>query len=405
MVEQWGMQLLHGVGRMFLNPLLYWVLILLFIAGARRVKEERKHFGVKINNYFKEIRRTFWFSFLFGVMISIISLSFGFVWTIEFVYLFAIITIILSITGSFHLLSPAYTLGFTFFLYMLIPILPLDSVPFLSTFPLFANREWTMFVGLVALLMFIEAFLLMQTKESDLFSRVSLSERGVWLGEQQIKRLLVLPFFLFIPTQEVTGLEPLIPYFQIGNASFYVTVVPLILGSQLTTVAAPMMTFKKEVIRQKLILATIVLAFAIASYFYPVFVLIAMVFAIIGTEWITYRSRLRNRYGTPFFAPQKRGIRVLTTLPGSRAEELEIVPGEVITKVNGIEVTNSQEFYEALQQSGAFFKLEVLDHNDEVRFIQSAFFAKDHHELGLIFPEAPYNKRVTNLLDEFVEGN
>ncbi len=49
-------------------------------------------------------------------------------------------------------------------------------------------------------------------------------------------------------------------------------------------------------------------------------------------------------------------------------------------------------FYQALQKSGAFFKLDIIDDAGEVRFVQSAFYEGDHHELGLIFTEKPYRK-------------
>lgn len=398
MLEEWGRQLVQGVGRMFLNPLFYWSFIVLIIAGARRIREERKCFGVKVNDYFKEIERSFWLAFLFAFILSLLSLGLGFVWSQELIYLFAFVTIILSITGSFQLLAPAYTLGITFFLYMLVLIFFKESFSFTEGFSILSDRDGAMFALLLALLMFVEAFLLMQAKEGDLFSRLRLSERGLWLGEQQVKRLLIVPVFLLIPTDTMDGVQPLLPYFQIGDTTYYITLLPFLLGSQLTSITTPMIVFKKRVVSQKFLLATITLALAVLSFFHPFFILLTVLVAIIGTEWITYKNKLRNRYGVPFFAPQKEGIRVLTTLPGSRAKELEILPGEIIKKVNGIPVSNSHEFYEALQTSGAFFKLEVLDHNQEVRFIQSAFYANDHHELGLIFPEEPYEQRVTYML-------
>jgi len=77
-------------------------------------------------------------------------------------------------------------------------------------------------------------------------------------------------------------------------------------------------------------------------------------------------------------------------IPDSPADRLGILVGETILKVNGVVVTNSTEFYGALQASGAYFKLDVIDENGEVRFINSAFFEEDHYELGIIFAEKPH---------------
>ena len=42
-------------------------------------------------------------------------------------------------------------------------------------------------------------------------------------------------------------------------------------------------------------------------------------------------------------------------------------------------------FYEALQQNRAHCKLEVLDVNGQIRFVQRALYEGDHHELGILF--------------------
>ena len=59
--------------------------------------------------------------------------------------------------------------------------------------------------------------------------------------------------------------------------------------------------------------------------------------------------------------------------------------GEVVTKVNGVKIHDEKGFYEALQKNGAHCKLEVLDVNGQVRFVQRALYEGDHHELGLLF--------------------
>src|SRR5690625_1212373 len=98
---------------MFLNPLLYWALLVLLISVARRIKSDRINFGMKMYDYFNEVKQTFLFTLIFSVFISSLAILFGFVFTFEMLMLLTIVTILLSITGSFHLLSPAYTLGIT----------------------------------------------------------------------------------------------------------------------------------------------------------------------------------------------------------------------------------------------------------------------------------------------------
>ncbi|HZW68451.1 MAG TPA: PDZ domain-containing protein [Pseudogracilibacillus sp.] len=394
MVEHWGLQLLYAFGRMFLNPLLYWALILLMIAGARRLKRERTNFGVKIFDYFNEINGSFWFALLFGLLLSILTIVFGFVLGPEVIIVLAIVTILLSITGSFQFLSPAYTLGCTFFICLLLPILPLQSMTTLLQVgePL-STKQFTIITILIGLFMIAESLLIYRAKMNHVYPAVTLGERGIWLGEQQLKRLAVIPFLMFIPANELTNVGPILPYFQLGEDAYYIVIVPFIMGAQILTRYGLAMDAKQLLAKQKLYLSLVVLGLGIASYFYSLLSFLAIVLALIGTEWIMYCNRLRNQYEAAYFGPVNEGVKVLGTIPKSRAAELEILPGEIITKVNGIKVADSQQFYKALQQSGAFFKLDVLDKNNEVRFIQSAFYAEDHHGLGILFSEAPFGER------------
>ncbi len=55
--------------------------------------------------------------------------------------------------------------------------------------------------------------------------------------------------------------------------------------------------------------------------------------------------------------------------------------------MNGVEVHTKQELYEALQINAAHCKLEVLDHQNELRLTQHVVYSKDHHQIGLIFAE------------------
>ena len=46
---------------------------------------------------------------------------------------------------------------------------------------------------------------------------------------------------------------------------------------------------------------------------------------------------------------------------------------------------------EALQKNAAHCKLEVLDHNDQIRLLQRALYEEDHHELGILFVQDEKN--------------
>jgi S1-C subfamily serine protease len=87
------------------------------------------------------------------------------------------------------------------------------------------------------------------------------------------------------------------------------------------------------------------------------------------------------------------GLKVLGVIPGTPADRLGIEVGENIMKVNGQLVNSIDSFYQSLQASGAYFKLDIEDLNGEIRFVQGALYQGDHHELGILFSDTPYRRK------------
>src|SRR5690606_19740091 len=95
----------------------------------------------------------------------------------------------------------------------------------------------------------------------------------------------------------------------------------------------------------------------------------------------------KERSGNYAVTPQAQGVMIIDVLPGSPAQKMGLVRGEIIRKVNGTIVTNETELYEAIQLNAAHCRLEVIDHNLEVRLRQHVVFRHDHHRLGLLIVE------------------
>src|SRR5699024_5587520 len=126
------------------------------------------------------------------------------------------------------------------------------------------------------------------------------------------------------------------------------------------------------------------LLFAIGSIFVSWLSLVAVVIAVLGHEYIKYKYKVTDQQKSGYYTRINDGLKVIGIIPHTPGANLGILVGETITKVNGTPIHNVSEFYEALQASGAYFKLDVLDDAGEVRFVQSAFYAGDHYKLGLI---------------------
>src|SRR5699024_2970675 len=116
----------------------------------------------------------------------------------------------------------------------------------------------------------------------------------------------------------------------------------------------------RKLTKPMIYLGIVVLGMAIGSIYIPVLSLAAVIVAILGREFINYRYRVKENEMIPFFRKINDGCKVLAVIPGTPADRLEILPGETIIKVNGMKISGMHDFYQALQQGGAFFKLEIL---------------------------------------------
>ncbi len=139
--------------------------------------------------------------------------------------------------------------------------------------------------------------------------------------------------------------------------------------------------------KQVISLGGLIALFAAVGYFFPLAAIIGVAIALIGRELISIGLRIRERNLPFYFSKQNNGLIILGIVLDSPASKMSLKTGEIITKVNGQSVRDEASLFEALHRNRAHCKLEVLDVNGEVRFVQCALYEGDHHGLGLLFVE------------------
>src|SRR5699024_2783824 len=139
-----------------------------------------------------------------------------------------------------------------------------------------------------------------------------------------------------------------------------------------------------------LYLGIFILILASASFYYPIFSFIAILIAIIGKELITIKYKMKSKKGEKYYAPLNQGLKVLAIIPNTPAERLNILVGETITRIKKKEDNNDKEVYRRLKDNTASFKLDVINKNQEVRFITGSLYEFEEHNLGLVCPGEPY---------------
>lgn len=396
MWEAWLVESAKGIGRLFLTPLLYWSVLLVLLAGAKRIKSERLDFGIKIYDLFSEWKHTLLTAVLIGLVLSAFTIGVGVVLSIPAILLLSIITILVSINGKFSFLSASYTLGITYLLLLFLPELA-KQLPFLQS-------EWigdinlSGLVSLLALLLFAESLFLFRARNDISYPELSLGHRGGWIGQHRLKKMTVLPFFTLLPTGSITSFADYWPYFTIGGEEYSLMLIPFVLGFEQVVRGQDPKIAAVKMARSTLLLSILVGLFACLSIYYSWASLIGVVIAVIGRELINYLHRMKDEAKSGFFQSPDQALKILVVLPNSPADRMEIEAGEWITKVNGRKVNSMTQYYEALQTNGAFFKLEVINKAGEMRILQGAWYEGDHHGLGILCTSTPHYKEKHNIV-------
>ncbi|MGP4105560.1 PDZ domain-containing protein [Virgibacillus sp. L01] len=382
MAEDWFIELAKGIGRIFLNPLLYWTIVLILLAGYIRIHRERINFGFKLFDVFSECKNTWVLSILSGLFISIVFVGAGMIFSYETILLLGIVTIALSITARFTMLSASYTIGITYLILLLLPFL-LENQNAVNK-ELFSNTNFIGLSFLLAIFLTVESLLLKRNTRNTTFPDLERGRRGVWTGVHHVKKLSVIPFFVVIPSGLITPIVPFWPYFGMNGETYSLLLVPFLLGFDHIVKGSIPEKAALQIGRSILILSLFVLLLAVGSIYVGWLSLVAVVLAILGREYISYKHRQSDKEKPNYFNKNERGLKVLAIIPGTPADRLGILAGETIVKVNRKKINTMDEFYYGLQESGAYFKLEIIGDNGEIRYVQSALYEEDHHELGII---------------------
>jgi len=160
--------------------------------------------------------------------------------------------------------------------------------------------------------------------------------------------------------------------------------IPAMIGySDLTSVYTPKEK-SNSAFMYLLIYSLVLLGLAIGAEYLPRMELVAALFAGLGHEAIYKISHRKEDKLPDKFVHPSDGLRVLAVIPGSLADRMGIVSGEIIKKVNGTPVATREELYYALQKQSAFTKLEIINLAGYLKFAQHSIYANDHHQLGII---------------------
>ncbi|MBN9655889.1 PDZ domain-containing protein [Halobacillus sp. GSS1] len=384
-MDVWLMEVAKGMGMMVTLPFLYIALAMIFIVSGKRVKEERAAFGTRIFDRFTEWKGTWGTAVISGLILSVLAVGGGVVFSYPLLLLIAGILLLVSLTGRLSWYSSAYTLGLSYLVLLVLPYLP-ESVRGYEWIGVLQETPLHTLAGVMAVLLLTESILMLRTTASLTYPERLKGTRGMWIGQHRSRRMTIVPFLALFPGGMIEPFAPWWPLVSFGGETYGLILIPFVMGWEWKARGQSPVVAAKTMGRHVFLLSLLVLGLAAGSFFIGVLSLAAVMIGLIGREFIFVLHRMREEK-TPFFSSTKKGIRILGVIPRSPADQMGLTPGEVIERVNAIPVRTENQFYEALQNSGAFTKMEVRDEWGENRYVQRAMYEGEHYELGLVFVE------------------
>lgn len=390
------LSILYGLGLFFLNPVFYVFVLLIYLQYRRQMNWERQLFAVRIQSPFLQTVRSVGMGLVGGLLVSLLAAGLGIVIQAQDLWLLWGLAFVLALI-RLRFLCFAYASGLLALLHGIAQVFPgLAELALLGgLWERFLLAKPLPLLALAAILHVAEAVLVRWNGGRDASPLFVEGTRGRIVGSYLLHSFWLTPLVLFVQMEPgaINGaLYPGWPFFWQGASSFGLMLLPTVTGfSDMTQTTTPYQK-ASQIAKSLALYAVILLALTVlAAWAYPLIIAAAM-FAILGHEALFFWSQYQERRRSPFFIQSPRGVKVMAVIPGTRAEEIGILPGEIIVKVNGIPVRDREELYPALQANSAFCKMEVLTHGGEVKFVQCAVYAGNHHQLGIIVvPDAATN--------------
>ncbi|OOE14374.1 PDZ domain-containing protein [Fictibacillus arsenicus] len=385
MTDTFVNELIEGIGLLFLHPLFYGFIFVAFLIGLKRVKRERKEFKVKVHPVIDNLIFSLLPGILIGLIGSVIFIAAGVTLPIGMIALIGLMYAVLALTMKTRFMAPAYAVSLAAIAGLLLPKLNTGMALVDKWIEDIQNTPLDSLAVILGVLLIQEGILILWKGADRTSPRLFKGKRGHYVGAHEATRFWIVPQFLVLPVGSIPVLDWW-PLFPMGAVGFSFFLVPFAIGyRQLVTHTLPVEAIK-HLGKQVTLLGFLVLAIAAAGHFYnlPLLIAIAIAAGLAGRELITLITSQRDDTRPSLFVQRDNGVIILAVVPGTPAAKMGLKVGEIIVKVNGVTLTHETSLYKALQINAAYCKLEVLDLNGEIRFVQGSLYQNEHHQLGVL---------------------
>lgn len=386
MSENMLIDVLQAIALFFLNPLFIVTLLVAVALGYFRVKRERRSFKVRLLPGLTELKRLLAESWMYALVLSVVISGIGLMADPGWLVLFTMAALVSILSFYYKIASPIYFAAVAFLvLYFL------GEYAGTFTFWGWSPGQVDLFGGLAVTIPVIAGGLLVA--EGLLIGRYAAkyaspflmeTNRGLRAAAFKVKRLWLLPIVFVIPGDMISAYVPYWPQFTLGESAFSFVPIPVIIGfSQVVRSKYPDVLFPRMG-RAIGWTGIAVICIGLTGLWLPILGWAALLIGVGCRITISIVVSIRERQGGFVATPHSTGVVIAGVLPQSPGEKMGLIPGECIRSVNGIQVSNEKELYDAIQINAAHCRMQVIDRNGEVRLMQQVIYKHDHHRLGLL---------------------
>ncbi len=381
--------------RVIFHPVFWLVLLLVIIQYKKQTNIEKKILGIERNSVIGRTFQSIFYGLLGGFLGSTIMIIVGVSIGQEgLIYLLPIALLLYMIKSRYLCFS--YAGG----------LLSLSSLIF--GFP---KVDVEGLMALVAILHFIESFLIYLDGNTDSIPIIIDKGNGQHIGGYNLQRIWPIPIIimtLMASNQVASAAQiempnwwPLIKpfgYKNLNHVTFIMISVVAVLGyGDIALTQLPKIKVKKSAFRL-LNYSILLLVLSILASRMMVFQWIAALFAPTVHELIILIGQKEERKGKPLFTLPKNGIRVLEVLEGSAADKMKIQRGDILYSINNIPVNAEEELIQVLNQWPTFVWIQGEDYRGEKYTKELKVFPYGLRTLGIIV--LPQYSDITYVMQE-----
>lgn len=389
---EWIKTLLMIVGSFFIQPLFIVGVIWSIGMSLKRIRTERKIYRVAIFKEWFEVKDFLVMGLLPGVIGSILLTVLGVPLTVEWIVFYQISTLILLVLFGTRYIHPIITFPVTALLLSVTNwILETNSSSNLNIMGysveqlnFFNNHLLVNGLVVMFLVLLVTIFSLSFYKMKHLSPDFLKTSRGKWVGSYFLKPFWVLPLLIIVPGNLFTAVFDWWPVFGIGNQTYTVLFLPILLGLQLKVQAQIPQQALKLVVKDLMILMGVLVVLIGINIVWSAFTWISYLIMFIGAIAVYLRHRNREHNWSFLYGSNDEGLKVLGIRPATPAAKMKLSVGDTIVTCNDVPIKTEDDFYQALKINSAYCHLKIKQIDGEYRLEQTAIYEDSPHEIGVV---------------------